>query len=227
MRRWSSLLFPVALVLVAFATGAVAEPRIGISAFAGYQSYTMGQINDAIDGVKEALSTPGRPANIDNLNGDVSFGGAVKADFDKTWRAYFEYEYLKDSSGYGNSLGSWRLKPNANAILVGGTYFFPSTGKTRLGLGAGVGYYAFGGSVNSTVTWGTSTSSGSHDLGGSTVGLHGRGEIDVMLSPVWHFDGALGYRWAKGGLDTDGNDSGIDLDWSGLMTRVGFTYFVN
>ncbi len=70
-------------------------------------------------------------------------------------------------------------------------------------------------------------SSGSHDLGGSTVGLHGRGEIDVTLSPVWHFDGALGYRWAKGGLDTDGNDSGIDLDWSGLMTRVGFTYFVN
>src|SRR5262249_33629812 len=136
MRRLSSPLSLAALVLLAFATRAAAGPRIGISAYLGYQSYTMGQINDAIDGVKEALSTPGRPANIDNVNGDMSYGGAVKADFDKTWRAYLEYEYLHDQSGYGNSLGSWRFKPNANAIIVGGTYFFPTASKTRLRPGA-------------------------------------------------------------------------------------------
>ena len=227
MRRHRWVLFAASFALVALVSNAIALPHIGISGFTGYQSYSMGQINDAIDAVSNALSSPGDQANIDNLSGGFAFGGAVKADFNTTWRAYLEYEYLKDSSGYGNTIGQFQIEPNANAVLVGGTYFFPSTNKMRLGLGAGVGYYTFGGSVNSSESWNNTTTTGSHDLGGSTVGFHGRGELEVTLSPVWRFDAALGYRSAQGALETDGADAAVDLDWSGLMTRVGFTYFAN
>src|SRR5436190_8171179 len=205
---------------------AVAAPRIGLSAFGGYQAFAMGDINDRIHEVDDALSSPGDLANIDELRGNWTWGGGVKVDLDATWRAYLEYEFLRDDTGFGNTNGQFQLKPSANSVLLGGTYFFPSTNKVRYGLGAGVGYYAFGGSVNSSVTWYTSSVSGSKDLGGNTVGFHGRGELDLTMSPVWHFDAALGYRWAKGTLQVDGSDSPVDLDWSGLMTRLGVTYFV-
>jgi hypothetical protein len=212
-------------MLVTLAANAVAAPHWGVSAFTGYQNYSMDQINEKLARVDDALSRPGREANIDPLNGEWSFSARVLADLNPTWRAYVEYEYLKDASGGGNgSIGSFQIKPHANAVLLGVTYFLPSTSKVRFGFGGGVGYYEFGGSVNSTVTWYTTTTTGSHDLGGNTIGYHARADLDVPLSPGWHFESALGYRWAKGNLETDGNDNGVDLDWSGLMTRIGFSY---
>jgi hypothetical protein len=225
MRRFPSLLPAAVLLFVCLAANALAAPHWGVSAFTGYQNYSMDQINEKLALVDDALSRPGREAGIDRLNGDWSFSARALVDLNPTWRASVEYEYLKDQSGGGNtSIGNFQIKPHANAVMIGGTYFFPTTSRTRLGLGAGVGYYEFGGSVNSTVTWYTTTKTGSHNLGGNTIGYHLRAELDVPMSPGWHFDGALGYRWAKGNLETDDKDSGVDLDWSGLMTRIGISY---
>jgi len=225
MRR-PFVLVGVLIVLGAQASIAAAAPRIGLSAFGGYQAFAMGDINDRIHAVDDALSSPGDLANIDELRGNWTWGLAAKMDLNPTWRAYLEYEYLRDDTGFGNTNGQFQIKPNANSVLLGGTYFFPPKDKVRFGLGAGVGYYAFGGSVNSSLTWYTSSKTGSLDLGGSTVGFHTRGEMDVTMSPVWHFDAALGYRWASGTLQVDGDDAPVDLDWTGLMTRLGVTYFV-
>lgn len=226
MRRHAFPILAGLFIVFAPASNALAAPPIGISAFTGYQSYSMGQINDAIDRVSEALSGPTEQANITKLSGGMTFGGGVRVDFTPTWRASLEYERLNESTGHGNTIGSFQIKPSADVVLVGGSYFFPSQSTTRWGLGAGVGYYTFSGSAASTVTWYGSTASGSVDLGGSTVGFHGRGEVEVTLSPMWQLDGALGYRSAKGELEADGSKTGVDLDWSGLMTRVGITYVI-
>jgi len=109
-------------------------------------------------------------------------------------------------------------------IILGGTYFLPSTSTTRFGVGGGVGLYTFSGNANSTVSWYTTTTSASVDLGGDTVGFHVRGEMELTLTPQWQLDAGLGYRWAQGDLTVAGHDSGVDLDWSGLMTRIGFTF---
>ena len=225
MRRSLPPLPAALLMLVTLATNAVAAPHWGISALTGYQNYSMDQINEKIARVDDALSRPGREAQIDPLNGEWSFSARILADLNPMWRAYVEYEYLKDKSGGGNtSIGNFQIKPHANAVLIGATYFIPSDNKVRLGLGGGLGYYEFGGSVNSTVTWYTTTTTGSHELGGNTIGYHARAELDVPLSGAWHADAALGYRWAKGDLETDGSDNGVDLDWSGLMMRIGFSF---
>jgi hypothetical protein len=222
MRRLS-LLLALMSVLVS-ASYSFAEPTFGLSAFTGFQGYQMGQINTAINDIQDALSEPANRAEIDNLTGSWNYGGALQVDFNPKLRAYLEYEHLSDKTGFGNNLGSFHLEPNADALLVGGTYFFPSTSKTRFGLGGGVGFYSFAGSANSTITWYTTTSSAAVDLSGDAVGIFGRGEAEVSLAPLWRMGVAIGYRSAQGALKVDGEDSGIDLDWSGLMTRLGITF---
>jgi len=228
---------PIALAVVTFATALLvlavsdvrvssAAPRWGITGFLGYQGYTMDDVNSVIRQVNEDLSVPGRQVSIDELKGDVSFGGGVVADVTPKIRLYAEYERLKDHTGGGNQIGSFTLDVNSNTVLVGGTYFFNPEQKARLGLGAGVGYYAFGGESNGNATWGTQTVTGSQDISGNTIGFHGRGELDVALNESWHFDLALGYRSAKGEAEVGGDASGADLDWSGVMTRLGVVWFL-
>ncbi len=145
----------------------------------------------------------------------------MKADLNSTWRVSLQYEHLKDDTGGGNLVGSFTVDVSSDVLLAGATYFLPSKGKARLGLGAGVGYYDFGGDVAGDATVGTTPVSGSASAGGSTIGFHGLGELDVTLAERWHFDGAVGYRSAKGELEADGQGTGVGLDWSGIMTRIG------
>ena len=209
------------VLMLSDARVASAETRWGLTGFLGYQGYTMDDINTTIRGVNEALSVPGRMVSIDELKGDISFGGGVVADVNPNWRVYAEYERLKDTTGGGSQIGSFTLEANANAALLGATYFFNPEQKARLGLGGGVGYYGFGGETTGDATWGTQDYSGTQDIGGSTVGFHGMGELDVEMNNGWHFDLGLGYRAAKGAAELGGADSGADLDFSGLMTRIG------
>jgi hypothetical protein len=222
MRRIPSLLLTGLFLLLA--STAFAAPQFGISIFTGYQGYQMGQINNAINNVQDALSEPAERAEIDNLTGAMSLGGAVRVDLNPLMRVYVEYEHLGDKTGFGNNLGTFHLEPEADVIILGGTYFLPSTSTTRFGVGGGVGIYTFSGNANSTVSWYTTTTSASVDLGGDTVGFHVRGEMELTLTPQWQLDAGLGYRWAQGDLTVAGHDSGVDLDWSGLMTRIGFTF---
>src|SRR5262252_8209004 len=130
MRR-PCFLVGLLVVLGGQASLAAAGPRIGLSAFGGYQAFAMGDINDRIQQMDDALSSPGDLANIDKLRGNWTWGGAAKLDFNPTWRADLEYEYLRDDTGFGNTNGQFQLKPSANSVLVGGTYFFPSETKAR------------------------------------------------------------------------------------------------
>jgi hypothetical protein len=216
----------VAAPLVVTGANAEAAMRVGLSGFTGYQGYSMSDINDVISEINDELSTPGDEVMIDELKGDVSFGAGVKLDLNPTWRVYAEYEHLSDNSGGGNLIGSVTLDVSSETFLVGATYFLPSTGKARVGFGGGLGYYDFGGELAASGTVGSVPFSGTASASGTTIGFHGRADLDVAMSPKFHFDAALGYRSASGELEAGGEGTGSDLDWSGVMTRVGFTYFV-
>ncbi len=226
MRRVSGLALALFALTVSNFGVASAATRFGLSGFLGYQGFTMEDVNSVIREVNEDLSVPGSMVSMDELKGDVSFGGGVVADVNPNVRVYLEYERLKDHTGGGNQIGSFTLDVNSSTFLLGGTYFFNPEKKARLGLGGGVGYYAFGGDTTGDATWGTDTYSGTQDVGGSAVGFHGRGELDVAFAEKWHFDLALGYRAAKGEAELGGTATGADLDWSGVMTRVGVVYFL-
>jgi opacity protein-like surface antigen len=130
MRR-PCFLVGLLVVLGVQASLAVAAPPIGLSAFGGYQAFAMGDINDRIHEVDDALSSPGDLANLHELRGNWTWGGGVKVDLVPTWRAYLEYEFLRDDTGFGNTNGQFQLKPSASSVLLGGTYFFPSAKKVR------------------------------------------------------------------------------------------------
>jgi len=57
-------------------------------------------------------------------------------------------------------------------------------------------------------------------IAGLIAGLEHRG---ILLSLA---EGGIRYRSAKGDAELGGSDSGADLDWSGVMTRVGLIYFL-
>jgi len=221
-------LIPAVVAALLAVSGANAEAAVkwGISGFTGYQGYSMDEINSQIIEINDFLSQPGYLVQIDELNGDASFGAGVKADVNPSWRVYAEYEHLSDNTGAGNEIGSFKIDVDSESFLVGATYFLPSTGKARVGFGAGAGYYDFGGEIVTSGTVGTTPISNSGSASGSTIGFHGRADLDVAMSEKFHFDLALGYRSASGELESNGTGTGIDLDWSGLMSRVGFTWFV-
>jgi hypothetical protein len=221
----SSLVLAVALLVVS-GTNAEAAVRWGLSGFTGYQGYSMDEINSQIIEINEFLSQPGDLVQIDELNGDASFGAGIKADLNPNWRVYAEYEHLSDNTGGGNLIGSFTIDVSSETYLVGATYFLPSKGKARVGIGAGAGYYDFRGDVGVIGEAGTTPISESMTTDGSTIGFHGRADLDVALSEKAHLDLALGYRAASGEIEKDLPGTSIDLDWSGFMSRVGFTFFV-
>lgn len=219
--------FLLVLGLVVAGAPADAQTRFGISGFTGYQSYAMDDINEVIADVNDELSSPGTLVQIEELTGDPSFGLGLKLDLGKTWRVYGEYEHLSDDTGGGNLIGSFNIDADADAFLLGATYFLPSSGKARVGIGAGVGMYEYEGVFETSGTVGSVPFSGSQTADGSTIGFHARADLDVAMSGKLHFDAALGYRGASGELEQDGQGTGVDLDWSGFMTRAGFTFFLN
>ncbi len=227
MNRFTSRFVPALVAALLLVSGAPAEAkmRIGISGFTGYQGYAMDDINDVLTALDDELSTPGDEASVDLLDGDPSFGLGVKFDLNPNWRVYTEYEHLSDNSGGGNLVGSVKIDVASETFLVGATYFLPSTGKARFGLGGGLGYYDFGGDLVTSGEFGSVPFSGEVDASGSTIGYHVRADLDVRMSEKLHFDAALGYRSASGDLEAEGQEVGKDLDWSGAMTRVGLTFF--
>src|SRR5262249_24493439 len=83
-----------------------------------------------------------------------------------------------------------KLSFSANSFQGTATYFFPSTGKNKFGLGAGVGFYSMNGKAESA-------GSPSVDIGGSTVGFHFLGTGEMSVSPGFAVFGSAGYRIAK------------------------------
>src|SRR5262249_42961504 len=153
----------------------------------------------------------------------------------ESWIASLEYTRLNANSSAditdpatpGSSV-SGKFDVPANGVTLGATYLFPSSRKARFGLGAGIGYYSASGKFEAEGSGGTF----SDDVKGHGVGFHAMGVVDSPLSNTLHLDLGVGYRYAKSSnlevagveaLNADGSKAKID--WSGLMSRVGMTFY--
>jgi hypothetical protein len=218
------------LVLPVWASAA--SMRWGVSAFGGYQTYSMSDINDAIAQVNTDAQTAGATGTLDDIKHGIGFGGGLRGMNDK-WIASLEYVRLNASSsadftGSGGTV-TGEIKVPANGATLGATYLFPSKGKMRYGLGAGIGYYSANGSDKAITSGGAAIS---NDITGHAFGFHGMGVVDTPLSNVMHFEVGAGYRYAKtsnvkeGGVEAlNADGSKAQIDWSGLMTRFGLTFY--
>ena len=220
MKRTSLALLAVAGLLVAAPTFA-GTAQFGIGGFAGYNTYSMNDVNDLFSG------TP-----IDDISNGIGFGGGLRVRTSPSLLLSLDYERLNgntSASGVDNGVTyDVDFDMPANAIVAGATYFFPSASKAHFGVTGGIGYYMADGSGTISLDDGVNNLTVSGDITGNGVGFHGGGALDVSLSPVAHFEAMAGYRVAKTGdlEDSDGTTiPNFAAEWSGFMSRAGFSFF--
>jgi len=235
MSARSSVLAVAALVLALIMIPAWASAegmRYGVAAFGGYQTYSMSDMNDAIAQFNADAQSAGATGSFDDIKHGIGFGGGLHA-MNQSWIAALEYVRLNASSSAdftsSGTTVSGEIKVPANGVTADATYLFPTSGKAHFGVGAGLGYYSADG-TDKAITSGGSTFS--NDITGHAFGFHGMGVVDSRLSNVIHLELQAGYRYAKTSnvkengvevLNADGSKA--QIDWSGLMTRFGLTFF--
>jgi hypothetical protein len=216
--------------LVAASGGATGEaaPMLGISAFGGYGSYAMSDVNDLVDRTNELFT--GLGLKMDPLNSGANVGLGVELRISPTLAVSMEYERLAGATSVGAEGASVEYGIPANAVLATLKGYLLSSGSVRFGLGGGVGYYDSSGSAKFSIP---NHEGLSEDWSGSTLGFHGLGLLDYEATPSFHLGLQAGYRYAKV-TDVDTvlpaimgmSQSKLDLDWSGLMTRFAFTVYL-
>ena len=224
----------VCLVLLAFAVAATPVPSVatqfGVTVFGGYNTYSMEDVNDFIDLLNNDPDFLGGTGySLDDISSGWGYGAGLRIrPTGNKLVIGLDYERLMASSELEVLDASLTMDVPANAITGTLFYFFPSTSRARFGLGGGLGYYSSSGELVGE----DSSSSQSIDVEGSGVGFHGVGAVDIGISPTVHFEASAGYRLAKTSdvevagvkvMNSGGDDASID--WSGLMSRLGLTFY--
>ncbi|HEU4941528.1 MAG TPA: outer membrane beta-barrel protein [Candidatus Eisenbacteria bacterium] len=225
MKRTSLALVAVAGLLVAAPTFA-GTAQFGIGGFAGYNTYSMNDVNDDISSTNDFFGT-----SIDEMNGGIGFGGGLRVRTSPSLSFSLDYERLNSSTSASGTDGTTTFNVDldlpANAFVAGVTYLFPSASKARFGVTGGIGYYSADGKLELTADDGVNSVTLVGDASGNGVGFHAGGAVDVAMSSVAHFEAMAGYRVAKtGNLEVDGTEiPDYAAEWSGFMSRAGFSFF--
>lgn len=196
----------------------------GVAGFAGYNSYAMDDINGEIGLANDDLALSGYSERLDEISSGLGFGGGIRYRTASGIIIGVDYEKLTASSDITISGVGVEMDAGGNAFTGTVNYLFPSSGRARFGLAAGVGYYTSSGSV-SVFDTGTSTSI-DVDIEGNGFGFHGGGSLDVALGQVARLEALAGYRFAEAtDIEVGGVGSSESIDWSGFMSRVGIALY--
>lgn len=212
MRRAMTL--PAVLMLLAWAAPLHAA-TFGGEVYGQFNTYSMGDWNDAIDAINAFGGT-----NFDNINNGISGGLAARMWATPNWMFSLGWEPLFASTE--DSPSGSKIKLNANAVLLTAGYFFPTPSAGKYGIAAGLGYYHLGGKVEET-------GYPSADLTGNAIGFHVLGQAEWMVSPGFGVTAGAGYRMAKIGdtkLEGTSATPKLETDYSGFTGRLGLTFYM-
>ena len=208
-----AVLVAAALAVVPMTTQAA---TFGGEVFGAFNTYSMGDWNDAIDESNDLGS------EYNNMTNGLTGGLGLRTWANQNWMFSVVWEplFLNTEDETSDS----KLSFDANSFQLTGAYFFPSTTNQRYGIGAGLGHYSVNGEAESGGT--------TVDLEGSTVGFHFMGLGEWRVSPGFAINAAAGYRIANvDEIEADGTvvenaDGPIQTDYSGFMSRVGLSFYL-
>ena len=203
-RCWVLLFAVVALLVPAIGSAAT----IGAEVFGAYNRYDMTDVNDAI-GQANASG-----AGFDELTGGMTAGAGLRMWASPDWAFMAGWEPLRLSTSSSSNNETWNL--NANSFQFTAARFFPSATTSKYGIGAGVGYYSIAGEYRDQT--------GISDINGSGVGFHVMGLGEWQMSRGFSLTAGVGYRIAN--IDIDNAPNGETANYSGLMGRVGFAFYM-
>ena len=216
MQRSKACLVALSLFALAVAPSFALAGTFGAEAFGSFSTYSMTDVNDAIDVANQAGSS------FDNVSSGLSGGLGVRMWANQNWMISGGWEPLRASTE--SSATSEKFNVNSQSFSVGGTYFMPSATNARYGLGASLGYYTIGGEVEDPT--GTAKIEGS----GAGFSFHGTGEWTI--NKQFAFTGTAGYRLANIEMKDEAganlqNAAGENAtaDYSGFTGRVGVVMY--
>jgi hypothetical protein len=218
MRKGTIALLAVVAALSLSMSSQASAMTFGGEVYGAFNTVSMEDWNDAID---ESNSSSG--SDFDNVSNGFTGGLDLRAWMTPSWLVTVGWEPLFLSSEDGND-SSNKLSLDANAYTATAAYFFPSAGKAKYGIGAGIGFYQSNGELESS-------GSPTIDIDGNGIGFHFLGMGEWTVSPGFSFTAAAGYRVANLSDTelTDGTttvDSPYDNDYSGFMSRVGLSFYM-
>lgn len=204
---------------------------LSFSGFGSYQRYGMSDVNEAMRA--QLAAYPGARAGKDEINSGAGYGAAIRIW--PTERFFVSWEFqrlLASNSGsgpFGGSTYDVELDVPASSIGMSAGYVLNPRSRFRVGLAGGGAYYLTTGAI-------TTTGPGVNDrfnLEGSGFGVHAFGLMLARVTRRAYVEMDAGYRYAK---TTDVTSSGFrfrnsdgslaHIDWSGLMSRAGVTYWM-
>ena len=209
MGRRLILLFAFALAAATLrATPAHATPLWGIELYGGWSSYAMSDFNDSLASVNQTLGS-----NFQDITSGAAGGFGVRVWPSGNLLLRLDVDaMLADTED-----GGVTFDVGPAGVSVGGTYFLTPEGTVRFGVGAGMGFYSIVGKIEGP--------GATIDTGGDLFDVHGTGEVMVTLGPGFSLNGILGYRHAVADdLTFDDQRTKTEVDFSGVMVRVGFAY---
>jgi len=229
--RFSRLARTLSLVVLLGWTGtSLAESASGgkvyIAIFGGPQKYSMSDVNSEIRHGNEEVEGSGFV--VDEIGGGTAFGAGIRVWPSAKLGLLFDFMRLAASTSKDARIDGTRvavdIKLPASALTATAGYF-RTWHRLRYGLGAGAGYYICNGKIEASV----GTERTSSDVTGKGPGFHALAMGDIRASSL-HFEAAIGYRSAKTNLQDEGgadvlaeDGSRVRADWTGLMTRFGFS----
>jgi hypothetical protein len=196
-------------------------PRIGLFVHGGYSTYVMADVNDSIAVVNDSIRVAG--LSMDEIKGGLNFGGGIRVMLNRSLSVSAGYERLSGATSFSFAGASAKFKVPANAITATAEYFLPMSGPVAIGFGAGGGYYISAAGFEADFL----SMKIRQDWKGNAVGFHGLLLCRIPATSSIQVDGAVGYRRAIAkDVEVAGTKTTCDLDWSGLMTRVGLTFYL-
>ena len=229
--RFSRLARMLSLVVLLGWTGtsraeSESGPKVYIALFGGPQKYSMSDVNAEIRHGNEEVEGSGFV--VDEIGGGTGFGAGIRVWPSAKLGLSFDFMRMAAATSKEARIDgvpvAVDIKLPASALTATAGYFRTSH-RVRYGLGAGAGYYICNGKVEDRV----GTERTSSDVTGKGPGFHVLAMGDIRASSL-HFEAAIGYRAAKtnlqdeGGADVLGTDgSRLRADWTGLLTRFGFS----
>jgi hypothetical protein len=135
----------------------------------------------------------------------------------QNWMIAADWEPLRAST---ESNGA-EINASANSFQLTAATFFPSATSARYGIGAGAGYYSLTGEVS-----GSGDPDTDGDITGSGFGFHVMGLGEWHASESFAITAGAGYRIADIEIDDSGSTDSPTVNYSGLLARVGFAFYI-
>lgn len=223
----------VVLILAALmfvgATGGFAaggSPSVWLGASVGFGTYGMGDINDDIKDFNAATEL-----NMDEISNGVAFGIMGGVQVNPAINLMAGFERVAASTDVGGGGVSLEYSLPANVLYGGVQYNLPSESPFKIGFAGAIGLAMAAGEIRYTES-GEGSFSG--DVEGSGVLFQGQLVGDYYAAPTVVICPSVGYRLAKiGEFEVDNdivyNDDGskMELDYSGLILRLGLKFLLN